>query len=190
MKRATFILSMVLLLGGCLSSAPKAPVNWTIEARATQLTPAPQPKWGAVRLAQVAVRAPYDGQKLAVLRPNGSIAFDSFNTFAAAPAALLRGAAHDVAEGSALFTRVLHASSSAAAPYALEVAVTQLALDCRREKMREARCELTVLLLRGREVVGSARGAASRPMVMGDFSAAFSMAFTSALADALNGLGH
>lgn len=188
MKRVAFILLSVSFLGGCLSSAPKAPVNWTIEAKATHQTPAPQAKWGPVRIAQVTVRAPYDGQKLAVLRKNGSIAFDAFNAFAAAPSALLRGAARDVAENSALFARVLHASSSAATPYALEISVTRLALDCRKEDRREARCELTALLLKGREIVGIAHGEASRPMGAGDFSASFSMAFTSALSSALNQL--
>ncbi len=185
MKLTVSAVISAVLLGGCLSSAPKAPVNWTIEPKASTTFQAASAKWGAARLAQVSVRAPYDGQRLAVLRPNGSIAFDSFNVFAAAPAALMRGAARDVAEGSGLFERVVQASSSAAAPYALEVGVTRLALDCRTEGVRRAVCELTVLLLNGREVVGSSRGEGSQPVGGGDFSAAFSRAFTAALSDAL-----
>lgn len=188
MKLAIFILLSVSLLGGCISSAPKAPINWTIEPKATTVAQAVQPKWGLTRLSQVSVRAPYDGQKLAVLRKNGSIAFDFYNVFAASPAALMRGAARDVAEGSGLFARVVQASSSAVAPYTLEVSVTRLALDCRTEGARRATCELSVLLLDGREIVGTARGEGAVSVSGGDFSAAFSLAFTTALSEALKKL--
>ena len=88
MKRAVTAVLPVLLLAGCMGTAPKAPVNWTIEPKAASVFSAAAAKWGTVRLASVSVRAPYDGQRLAVLRADGSIAFDAFNTFAAAPAAL------------------------------------------------------------------------------------------------------
>ena len=188
MKRAVTAVLPVLLLAGCLGTAPKAPVNWTIEPKAASVFSAAAAKWGTVRLASVSVRAPYDGQRLAVLRADGSIAFDAFNTFAAAPAALMRGAARDVVEGSGLFARVVQATSSAAAPHALEIGVTRLALDCRTEGARRAVCELTVLLLNGREVVGAARGSGDMPAGTGNYSEAFSAAFTAALSEALGRL--
>lgn len=171
-----------------MSAAPKAPANWTIEPRAASVFSAAAAKWGTVRLASVSVRAPYDGQRLAVLRADGSIAFDAFNTFAAAPAALLRGAARDIAEGSGLFTRVVPATSSAAAPHSLEIGVTRLALDCRTEGARRAMCEITVLLLSGRDIVGAARGVGEMPAGAGNYSEAFSAAFTAALSEALGKL--
>lgn len=188
MKFAFFILLSAAFLGGCLSSAPPAPTNWTIAPEAAAVSAAAQPKWGTARLALVTVRAPYDGQKLAVLRKNGSLAFDSFNLFAAAPAALLRGAARDVAARSGLFARVVPAASAAAAPYALEVSVTRLALDCRTEGVRNAVCELSLTLLNGREIVGVASGEGTSSVHNGDFSAAFSTAFTTALSGALKNL--
>ena len=175
-------------LAGCLSSAPKAPVNWTIEPVAATVPRVQAQKYGAVRVAQVSVRAPYDGLRLAVLRRDGSVAFDSFNSFASSPSALLRGAAQDVAEASGLFKEVVHQSSSAAAPHVLEVTVTRLALDCRVEGARVATVELTVCLVGGREVVGTARGAGTTPAGSGDYTAAFSSAFTSAMSDALRKL--
>ena len=90
-------LCAVLALTGCLSSAPKAPVNWTVEPSAAAVPRVQSQKYGTVRVAQVAVRAPYDGLRLAVLRRDGSVAFDPFNSFASSPSALLRGAAQDVA---------------------------------------------------------------------------------------------
>jgi len=181
-------LCAVPALAGCLSSAPKAPVNWTVEPVATAVERAQAQKYGAVRVAQVSVRAPYDGLRLAVLRRDGSVAFDPFNSFASSPSALLRGAAHDVAEASGLFGCVLHQASSAAAPFVLEVTVTRLALDCRVEGSRTASVELTATLVGGRDVVDVARGAGTSPAGAGDYTAAFSSAFTSAMSEALRKL--
>ena len=65
---------------GCLGPAPKPPANWTIDVDAD------------VKASFVTVCAPYGGQRIAVLRQNGSIAFDPCNSFAAAPASILKDA--------------------------------------------------------------------------------------------------
>jgi len=181
-------LCAVPAIAGCLSGAPKASVNWTVEPSASAVARAQAPKYGAVRVAQVQVRAPYDGLRLAVLRRDGSVAFDAFNSFAASPSALLRGAAQDVAEASGVFGCVLHQTSSAAAPHVLEVTVTRLALDCRVEGARIATVELAATLVGGRDVVGVARGAGTFPAGSGDYTAAFSAAFSAAMSEALGKL--
>jgi len=139
-------------LSGCLGSAPKAPVNWTIDVDAE------------AKASFVAVCAPYGGQRIAVLRPDGSIAFDPGNSFAASPSAILKDAL--VARGGKG-----------------AVLVRRLALDCRTAGKRDALVELEL-------AVGdrSARGAASVPTPDGNFSAAFSSAFSRAYAQAQKGL--
>ena len=70
----------VPVLAGCLGSAPKPPVNWTIDIEPD------------AKVAYAAVCAPYGGQRIAVLRPDGSIAFDPRNAFAAAPGSIIKDA--------------------------------------------------------------------------------------------------
>lgn len=188
MKFLALLSVSCVLLAGCLGSAPQAPTHWTINPSTTAVSRAAAPKYGIVRLAQVNVRPPYDGTKLAVLRPDGSLAFDAFNGFAAAPAPVLRGVAQDVIDASGLFERSIHPTSAAAAPYSLEVVVTRLALDCGAEGRRLAVADLSVLLLKGREIVGTAKGSGSSATADGDYTEAFSKACTSALAEALRGL--
>ena len=181
-------LSLLPLLAGCLGSAPQAPVNWTIETEATSVTRATAAKFGVVRVSQVVVRAPYDGVRLAVLRRDGSIAFDPFNAFASTPSLLLKGAACDVVAGSGLFSGVLAAGSSASAANSLEITVTRLALDCKVDGARNAVVEVSAVLLAGREIVAVVKGAGSMPSGDGNYSAAFSSAFTKALSEALQKL--
>lgn len=176
---------LLALVAGCLGSAPQAPVNWTIETEAKSVAKAAEAKFGVVRVSQVVVRAPYDGVRLAVLRRDGSIAFDPFNAFASTPSLLLKGAACDVVAGSGLFSGVVAAGSSASAANALEITVTRLALDCKVDGARNAVVEVSATLLAGREVASVAKGAGSMPSGDGDYSAAFSAAFTKALSEAL-----
>lgn len=137
-----------LVLAGCLAAPPKPPVNWTIEVAS------------GARVASVAVCAPYGGQRLAVLRQDGSIAFDPRNSFAAAPAAILRDAvASRLGEGA--------------------LVVRRLALDCRAKDRRDAVVELEIAL---GERIG--RGAAAEPTADGNYTAAFSSAFERAYAQA------
>ena len=190
MKPVQTLAVLLPLVAGCFSAGPRpqAPVNWTIETRAVPVVAAVEPKWGVTRLAQVAVRAPYDGAHLAVLRADGSIAFDPANAFASAPSALLRGAAQDAAESSGLFARVVGPASSASTKTLLAVTVNRLALDCRVAGARLAIVELTVTLVDARTVVAVASGEGTAPTGTGDYSAAFSSAFTAAMTAALKRL--
>ena len=122
-------------------------------ALAVAVVAAVEPKWGVTRLAQVAVRAPYDGAHPAVLRADGWVACDPANAFASAPSALLRGAAQDAAESSGLFARVVGPASSASTKTLLEVTVNRLALDCRGADARLATVALTVRRLFRRVLV-------------------------------------
>ena len=110
------LLAAVPLLGGCFADAPKAPKNWSIEWDRTSVERNEKDALPAVKLSQFEVRAPYNGAHLAVLRPDGSIAFDSFNSFAAQPAALLKGAAFDSIEASGVFRGVYHVLGGRIAP--------------------------------------------------------------------------
>lgn len=152
MKPFAFLL--VPVLAGCLSSAPKSPVNWTLEFKP------------ASRVAQVVVCAPYGGTRLAVLRPNGSIAFDAFNAFAATPAAII---------GDACASRRARGS----------LIVRKLALDCREEGRRDALVELDLSLEDGGP---RGHGSAAVPTDDGNYTAAFSSALQQAYDEALEGL--
>ena len=179
---------MSTVFTGCLGPAPKAPRNWLVEWTGSSAAGAAAPSAPSVKFQQLEVLAPYGGTHIAVLRPDGSIAFDAFNSFAAAPASLMKGAAVDVIESSGLFSRVVRPGSSAAADCSLEATVVRLALDCRAEGRREASVALVMTLVRGRSVVSSAKGEASVPLEGGDFSAAFSRAFEGAALAALKSL--
>ena len=179
--RALHLMAAVLpLVCGCLGAAPKAPKNWSIEWAKTSVERSESEALPAVKLVQLDVRAPYNGTHLAVLRQDGSIAFDAFNSFAAQPAAILKGAASDALEASGRFSQVIYGGSAALAPYALEITVTRLALDC-RDGRRDASVALTVVLVGSRNVVASASGEAAVPVAEGNFSQAFSSAFSDAL---------
>ncbi len=190
MRRIKLLIWALPLVAGCFSAGParKAPVNWTIEMRAAPVTAEAAAKWGVARLSQVAVRAPFDSTHLAVLRRDGSLAFDPANVFAAAPSALLRGAAQDAAAASGLFVCVVPATSAAGTKTLIEVTVDELALDCRVEGARIATVALTVTLVDARDVVAVASGEGTKPAGAGDYSAAFSAAFAEAMAAALKKL--
>lgn len=183
MNLKVFPLLLVPVLVGCLGPAPMASENWMIECASV---PQNEIVRGAeiVRLAQVNVRAPFDGRGFAVLRPDGSVAFDAFNGFASPPAALIRGAAEDFFAQTPVYRRVVSANSAAGARYVLEISVTRIALDCRREGRRDASVALSLVVLDGRTVQAVHHGEASSPTDDGNYSAAFSRAFTDALAAA------
>ncbi|MDY3229147.1 MAG: hypothetical protein SOW92_05785 [Kiritimatiellia bacterium] len=188
MKKRLSLLALAAVLTGCMSPAPKAPSCWTVALDPVPIFAAATPKFGVTRLSQVTVRAPFDGSRLAVLRHDGSIAFDPFNSFAAQPAALLRGTAQDVLAASGLFRQVLHGTSTAQASLGVEIVVTRLALDCTKKGARKAVVGLTLVMMDGRSVTASCVGEGSAKADDGNFSAAFSSAFTAALAGALSKL--
>lgn len=173
---------MCLAAGGCFSTGVKTPKNWVVEwRRATMPVGGEKQKYGTARLSSVVVRAPYDTTRLAVLRADGTVAFDPYNIFAASPAIVMRGAAEDVLRASGVFGRVVPAASQASADVVVEVVVTTLALDCREEGKREALVTLNATLLDGRKIISSVSCEGRAATTSGDFSAAFSLAFAQAL---------
>lgn len=191
MKRLS-LLAVLPLVAGCLTSEPPAVATWTVEfapaPAAASVAAAEVPARGSVRISQVTVRAPYDAKAMAVLRPDGSLAFDPYNQFAAAPAALLKGAVQDAFLASGAFRAAVPAASQLSAEVAAETTVTRLALDCREPGARKATVELTVLLLKDREVFASARGEGSADAADGNYSRAFTQAFSQAVTAALSRL--
>ena len=190
MKRNPAILAAILsaMSAGCLGPAPKEPVRWFVEAGSATVKCDEAPRHGAARLSRLAVRPPYDRTALAVLRRNGSIAFDPSNSFAASPAAMLNGVALDVIAASGIFEAAVGRSSSAAAQESIEIDVNRFALDCRVQGLRTASVSLKVTLLKGHEILSVADGDGEASAAEGDYSASFSAAFTSALVQALRKL--
>ena len=152
MKKTALL--FVPVLAGCLGSAPKLPVNWTIDIESD------------AKVAFAAVCAPYGGQRIAVLRPDGSIAFDPCNAFAAAPGSIIKDAVVGRKGEGSLFVR-------------------KLALDCRAEGRRDAVVSLEIV---SGDRVG--KGEATELTSDGNYSAAFSRAFSRAYANAIEELKH
>lgn len=152
MRIESVLLAAVLTgtcLTGCLSSAPAPATNWYIEVNASD------------KVASVNVVAPYNSNRLAVLRADGSVAFDPLNAFAASPAALISGQLIS-RQGVGTLT------------------VMRLALDCRQPGKRLALVELRL------DRNGQAAFAkATVPTADGNYTAAFSAALERAYADAL-----
>lgn len=186
--RLTVALLGAVALAGCLSPAPKAPVSWTVSIAGAKGAAVMERKWDVVRVSRVEVRAPYDGRSLAVLRPDGSLAFDSFNAFAATPASILVGAAVDALSASGAAASVIGPHSIASAQMSMEVTVTRLALDCRKDGARDASVALSIALLDGRRLVSVAEAEGGAATPDGNYSAAFSSAFGKAFAEALKRL--
>ncbi len=185
MKRFFILPVLAIAMGGCFSSRPPAARNWVVEWNRSAVGGGGEArKYGVARLASVSVRAPYDTTRIAVLRPDGTIAFDAYNLFAVAPSLVVRGAAEDTLAASGMFERVIPASSQASASVAVEVVVTAIALDCRNDGKRDAFVALTATLLDGRRIVASSSQEGRAATSSGDFSAAFSRAFVQALSRA------
>ena len=185
MKLRIVIVALLPLVGGCLGTAPKAPKTWSVEWTNPAVERVERDKMPAIKLLLVDVRAPYNGNRLAVLRADGSIVFDSFNSFAAQPAAILRGAAFDALAASGAFERVVSGASFAITPLSAEITVNRLALDCRKSNHRDALVSLSLVIVGNRSVVASASAEASVTVEGGDYSTAFSKAFEDALLSAV-----
>lgn len=185
------------LCAGCLSSAPPVAKAWSIEtdvqvADAPPVSPESGAAFAVTRVGAVAVNAPYDRTPFAVRRADGSVVFDAYNGFAAAPAALVREPVRTHVAADGRFGRVVPQTSAAAADAAVEVLVTDLSLDCREKGRRTARAAVSVDVVKagggGRTVALSGHGAGQADAADGDYSAAFSAAVNAALADALRAL--
>lgn len=183
-----FSIGCLCLLSGCLSSSAPQVSTWTVdfadEHEAVQKASDEGAPRGVVRVSQVSVRAPYDVKPIAVLRADGSVAFDHYNQFAALPSALLRGAVQDALQSRGMFAAAVSSLSNLSAELAAEVTVTRLALDCREPGVRRAVVEMSIALVKDRALYASSRGAGEADASGGDYSMAFSLAFSRAAAEA------
>ena len=173
------------LLAGCLTSTVTPPAYWPLDYTGP-VSAAKSPKYGVARCLPVVVRSPYASAQVAVLRADGTVAFDPLNEFATTPANLLRGPAQDAVAASGLFREVVGSESIAAAEVSVEVTVSRLALDCREEGKREALVELNLRILRGHEIVSSVKGTGKIDAANGNYGSAFSVAFVRAFVSAFS----
>lgn len=145
MNRIMTLSAAALLCAGCLSSAPKAPKSWLIHADTD------------LKVSEISVAAPYDGQRFVILRPDGSVAFDGFNVFAARPVQLVDASVCIDYEEPTLFVR-------------------RLALDCTRKGERKAIVELAL----GEDPKTSVHVTGESDTADGNYTRAFSEAFVQA----------
>ncbi len=187
--------AMAALCAGCLSSSAPESKAWLVSPRTdlpTAVTPEGASAFSATRLGQVTVCAPFDRPPFAVRRGDGTIAFDAYNIFAAAPAMLLRAPVHCRLAADGRFGHVIGMSSVAFADAQVEVTVTDLSLDCRDSGKRTARAALSLNVIKAgrgpREIAFTGAGSGEADAGSGDYSAAFSAAFDAAMGDALRAL--
>lgn len=184
-------LALLPALSGCLTaSRPPDIACWNIEYAADSAgSAAERPAFGVARVATVSVRAPYGSKSVAVLRGDGTVAFDPYNEFAAGVAQLMKGPVSEALEKSGLFESVIGTSSSAGSDVFAEVSVTRLALDCREHGRRRAVADVSVMLVSGRAIAAKSAGSGESDAADGNYGAAFSRAVSDALDRAIAGLG-
>ena len=189
MKRLLLTLPMALFLTGCFTaSQPREAREWTVEFDRASLSGRRQPRFGVCRVLQTAVRAPYDSKPIAVLRADGSMAFDPYNRFSAAPAALLGAAALDALNACGDFEAVLDSVSSVRSDVDLEMTATRLVLDCTEAGARRAKVELTLSMLERRKFVKTVNASGEAFVDDGNYTKAFSAAFSAAVSDCIRRL--
>ena len=186
MKKLIAVLS-VPALAGCLTATSPEVSQWNLEYTGGS-RPAQTAKYDVVRISQVLVRSPYNVSGIAVLRANGSMAFDPYNEYAAQPSSLLKGVVFEALEASDLCRTVVNPSSSIRSSASVEVMVTKLALDCREGDARRAVAGVLVRIL-GQDSFEVARGEGESDAANGNYGAAFSRAVSAALDSALARLG-
>lgn len=182
------LLLLLPLLAGCFTSSSASSVShWPIEyVGKAQARPAAA--LGLGRITQVVVRTPYNDDGIVVLRKNGTVETDAYNEFVAQPSFLLKGVVFDAMEASGAFSSVLNASSSVVESVSVEVMVTRLALDCRREGAREAVVALVLRIVKDGALMQVEKGEGSSDAEDGDYGAAFSRAVSAALSAAFGNL--
>jgi len=185
----TFLLALPLFaLCGCLAPASAPAVShWLMEFRESTAV-SKTPKYGVVRLSQVVVGMPYSGNRLVILRKDGTVAFDDKNVFAAPPAALTKDLCFVALKSSGLFADVVETSSTASSQVFAECFVSRLALDCRQEDVRRAVAEVRIRLLTGKSITATVGGEGSADASDGDYGVAFSKALSEAVSSALSKL--
>ena len=176
----------VLVFSGCLTSAPPPPKSWIVSASRKSNSELMIDK--VARLGAITVAAPYDKSALAVKRADGSLAFDAYNVFASSPSALLRAPLAALLEDDGRFGRVLSSVSTARSSSTLEAVVTDLSLDCTVENRRTAKVSISIAVIENREIKMFLDGSGSADAASGDYSAAFSEAFSQAVFDALRSM--
>ena len=176
----------VLVFSGCLTSAPPPPKSWIVSASRKSNSELMIDK--VARLGSITVAAPYDKSALAVKRADGSLAFDAYNVFASSPSALLRAPLAALLEDDGRFGRVLSSVSTARSSSTLEAVVTDLSLDCTVENRRTAKVSISIAVIENREIKMFLDGSGSADAASGDYSAAFSEAFSQAVFDALRSM--
>ena len=180
-------LSLIPLLSGCLSASAPRVTQWLLEykgpVRATRLT-----KYEVGRVSQVLVRSPYNEVGIAVLRADGSMAFDPYNEYAANPTAMLKGFVFDAMDASGIFGTVVNPSSSVKSQALVEVVIARLALDCRREGERKAVASVRVRLISDDGKALHVQGEGTVDAKDGNYGAALSNALSMALNSAFGQL--
>ncbi len=197
MKNLLYII-LPFVFAGCFSSSAPETKSWMIESTSVipaRKTPPPEgaSAFEATRMGNVKVSAPFDRASFVVRRKDGSVAFDAYNAFAAAPSALLRMPVLTHVENDGRFGRVLTQTSVAGADAAVEVLVRDLSLDCRKEGERKARAAVSIDIVqageRGRKKVALAGdGEGEADAANGNYSEAFSSAVNAALEKAFRDL--
>lgn len=187
--KTRFLVLILPILAGCFSAKRQTVVQWGMEFVPEEgaVQASADPKYESVRLSQVAVRAPYDVKNLAVLRADGSLAYDPLNEFASSPVALAKSVALDVLQRTGVFRIAVGSASTAHVTHSVEFNVRRLALDC-REGAPVAVAEASVLLLQKGEIVAYGHGEGRVPVAERNFNAAFSRALTAALTASLRQL--
>ena len=194
MKKTILVFLSLPLLAGCLSNAPRAATNWTLEplqtssaiAAKNMLSLHSSTNLPIVRLGSINVCEPYNTRHFVIIRPNGSFAFDPMNEFAATPSLLIRSTAENAARTTGLFSHVITHNSMANANQTLELSISRLAIDCREKNERRATISLSLLLSSARAILAQTSATASVliPDDQMNFSEAFSKAFEEAFAQA------
>ena len=182
-----FALVLVPALAGCFTASPIPVAHWPVDYVGPVSAVRPG-KFGFGRVSQVVVRAPYNAEGISVLRENGTVEHDAYNEFAALPSTLLKGALLDAMAASGKFKTVVNSSSATITSTSVELMITNLALDCRTKGARRAVVAVILRVLQSGEIVGLEKGDGDADAADGNYGAAFSKAFSSALTAALSRL--
>ena len=168
------------VLAGCLTASTPKVTQWLVEYKGAARS-ASQAKYEVGRVSQVLIRSPYNETGIAVLRADGSMAFDPYNEYAANPMLMLKGVVFDAMDASGLFGVVVNPSSSVRSSVSVEVFISRLALDCRKEGERKAVASVRVRILSDSGKVLYAQGEGESDAKDGNYGAAFSLALSAAL---------
>ena len=197
MCRMMFVVVLPLaLLSGCLGLGGDAPEQkvWTVEPPAFDAAPVRSMEgsgalFSATRLGSVAVNAPYDRTQFVVRKPDGTVAFDHYNVFAAPPSSLLRAPVQNYLRADGRLGHVVNQGSVVSSDAQVEVQVKNLSLDSREDGQLAACAAVSVDFVRTahgpRTVAFSGTGTAAVDAQDRNFSRAFSQAFSKALDSAV-----